>query len=46
MAQKSNRLQHNYTKVHTKQIGHRFGVSFKWETPTPHPWLLSLLLMY
>ena len=35
IAQKSNRLQQNYTQVKMKQIGPGVGVSFKWETPTP-----------
>jgi len=34
IAHKSNRLQHNYTKIQMKQIGPGVGVSFKWETPT------------
>ena len=37
IAQKSNRLQQNYTEVQMKQIGPGVRVSFKWETPTPTP---------
>jgi len=37
VAQKSNRLQQNYTKVQLKQTGPQVGVSFKRETPTPTP---------